>query len=195
MLLSCLQCSFSAPYDRHNIENNMEHFTSKAHCSFAQYARYDQSSWRGPLNFSGQVSAEKNLETYKDQHRNRGKIENTEKDIPVLRRFLDEGKKRTARTSIKKTTCKDDFSAAKRRDAINILLLSPYGKVRIVVFPFGLWPALFMFGPKIKGENSLCNLQRVVHEGSLARFTNLKNRGQKKFVFPSHENKKVRCSF
>ena len=141
------------------------------------------------------MSPEKNLETCKDWHRNRGKVENTEKDIPDLRRFLDERKRRTERTSIKKTTCLDDFSAAKRRDAINILLLNPYRKVRIVVFQFGLWPALFMLGPKIKGENSPCNLQRVLHEGSLARFTNLKNRGQKKFVFPSHENKKVRCSF
>ena len=98
------------------------------------------------------MSPEKNLETYKDQHRNRGKTENTEKDIPDLRRFLDEGKKRTERTSIKKTACLVVFSAAKRRDAINILLLSPYRKVWIVVFQFGLWPALFMFGPKIKAK-------------------------------------------
>ena len=49
--------------------------------------------------------------------------------------------------------------------------------------------------------------QAMLHKGrtgggggrgrSLARFTNLKNRGSRtqKFVFPNHENKKVRYSF
>ena len=48
------------------------------------------------------MSLEKNFETYKDQYRNRGKVEDKEEDIPnfrssLLGQFLDEGKRQIER--------------------------------------------------------------------------------------------------
>ena len=47
----------------------------------------------------------------------------------------------------------DDFSAAKRRD-VNILLLSPYRKVRIVVFLWFMASALHVLAKNQRGKLS-----------------------------------------
>lgn len=102
------------------------------------------------------MSPEKNFETYEDQHRHRGKLENTEKDIPdFLVDFYDgfwimEKSGMDEHEEDKLCQELDDFSAAKRRD-VNILLLR---KVRIVVFLWFMARALHVWAKNPRGKLS-----------------------------------------